>query len=123
MPLADIVLNTEAHAFPRFEMGKLFKTGWERKPRDKDGKILPDPPKVEAKSAEETSVNADGKTVVKEMVTRTVQKERGAKETGQLAEMVTQTDRVGEAQVTGMLVPGEKMEGQVVVEGTRVAGS
>lgn len=25
-----MVFNTEAHAFPKFEMGKLFKTGWER---------------------------------------------------------------------------------------------
>lgn len=23
-------------------MGKLFKTGWERKPRDKDGNLLPE---------------------------------------------------------------------------------
>lgn len=121
-----MVLNTEAHAFPRFEMGKLFKTGWERKPRDKDGKILPDPPKaakLEEKSAPgagETTVNAEGKTVVHRMVTKTVQKERTT-----LAEMVTPTDAVGggEAQVTGMPVVGEKVEGQVVVEGTRVAGS
>ncbi|KAK5132547.1 hypothetical protein LTR08_008864 [Meristemomyces frigidus] len=33
LPLTDVVFNTEAHAFPRFEMGKLFKTGWERKAR------------------------------------------------------------------------------------------
>lgn len=24
------MFNTEAHPFPKFEMGKLFKTGWER---------------------------------------------------------------------------------------------
>ena len=29
-PLDKIVINTEAHFFPRFEMGKVFKTGWER---------------------------------------------------------------------------------------------
>ena len=40
LPLNDIVINTEAHAFPRFDMGPLFKTGWKRKPRDKEGKIL-----------------------------------------------------------------------------------
>ncbi|SMQ52266.1 unnamed protein product [Zymoseptoria tritici ST99CH_1A5] len=33
LPLTDVVFNTEAHAFPKFEMGKLFKTGWERKAR------------------------------------------------------------------------------------------
>lgn len=52
LPLDQVVFNTEAHAFPRFELGKLFRTGWERKPRDKDGKIIksrtptpPTPPK------------------------------------------------------------------------------
>ena len=34
LPLTDVVFNTEAHPFPRFEMGKLFKTGWTRR---KDG--------------------------------------------------------------------------------------
>ena len=29
-PLDRVVINTEAHFFPRFEMGKAFKTGWER---------------------------------------------------------------------------------------------
>ncbi len=41
-PLDKIVINTEAHAFPRFQMGKLFKTGWQRKPRGKDGNIVRD---------------------------------------------------------------------------------
>ncbi|KAF2169047.1 glycoside hydrolase family 47 protein [Zasmidium cellare ATCC 36951] len=31
LPLNDVVFNTEAHPFPRFQMGKLFTTGWERK--------------------------------------------------------------------------------------------
>lgn len=31
IPLESTVFNTEAHIFPRFKMGKLFKTGWERK--------------------------------------------------------------------------------------------
>ena len=30
LPLDEIVINTEAHIFPRFEMGKNFKTGWKR---------------------------------------------------------------------------------------------
>jgi len=37
-----VVFNTEAHPFPRFQLGKLFKTGWERKARDADGKLLPE---------------------------------------------------------------------------------
>ena len=40
LPLDKIVINTEAHPFPRFDMGQLFSTGWKRKPRDKDGKII-----------------------------------------------------------------------------------
>ncbi|KAI1758913.1 glycoside hydrolase family 47 protein [Hypoxylon sp. FL1150] len=40
LPLDKIVINTEAHAFPRFDMGQLFSTGWKRKPRDADGKII-----------------------------------------------------------------------------------
>ncbi|KFX89967.1 hypothetical protein V495_06878 [Pseudogymnoascus sp. VKM F-4514 (FW-929)] len=42
LPLDKIVINTEAHAFPRFQMGKNFKTGWQRKPRGKDGNIVRD---------------------------------------------------------------------------------
>ncbi|RKU42314.1 mannosyl-oligosaccharide alpha-1,2-mannosidase [Coniochaeta pulveracea] len=34
LPLDKIVLNTEAHPLPRFDMGKLFSTGWKRKARD-----------------------------------------------------------------------------------------
>jgi hypothetical protein len=30
-PLDTVVINTEAHFLPRFEMGKVFKTGWKRK--------------------------------------------------------------------------------------------
>ncbi|KAL7270982.1 mannosyl-oligosaccharide alpha-1,2-mannosidase [Rhizina undulata] len=40
LPLDQVVFNTEAHPFPRFEMGKLFKTGWKRLPRDSKGKIV-----------------------------------------------------------------------------------
>ncbi|KAK3940050.1 mannosyl-oligosaccharide alpha-1 2-mannosidase [Diplogelasinospora grovesii] len=40
LPLDKIVFNTEAHPFPRFDMGPLFATGWKRKPRDKDGNII-----------------------------------------------------------------------------------
>ena len=40
LPLDKIVLNTEGHPFPRFDMGQLFSTGWQRKPRDAQGKII-----------------------------------------------------------------------------------
>ncbi|PVH88215.1 glycoside hydrolase family 47 protein [Cadophora sp. DSE1049] len=52
LPLDKVVINTEAHAFPRFKLGPLFKTGWKRKPRGPDGKILPDPPKMEERVIE-----------------------------------------------------------------------
>lgn len=37
LPLDQVVFNTEAHPFPRFELGKLFWTGWKRKGRDERG--------------------------------------------------------------------------------------
>lgn len=40
MPLESVVFNTEAHPLPRFEPGKMFKTGWKRKTRDTEGKII-----------------------------------------------------------------------------------
>ncbi|KAK4168557.1 mannosyl-oligosaccharide 1,2-alpha-mannosidase [Cladorrhinum sp. PSN259] len=40
LPLDKIVLNTEAHPLPRFDMGPLFSTGWKRKPRDGEGKLV-----------------------------------------------------------------------------------
>ncbi|KAM7206924.1 glycoside hydrolase [Rhypophila sp. PSN 637] len=40
LPLDKVVINTEAHIFPRFDMGPLFSTGWRRKPRDKEGNIM-----------------------------------------------------------------------------------
>jgi len=41
LPLDSIVINTEAHIFPRFELQRGLKTGWERKPRGADGRIIP----------------------------------------------------------------------------------
>lgn len=40
LPLDSIVINTEAHIFPRFKLVRGLKTGWERKPRDAQGKII-----------------------------------------------------------------------------------
>jgi mannosyl-oligosaccharide alpha-1,2-mannosidase len=40
LPLDKIVLNTEAHPLPRFNMGKLFSTGWKRLPRDAQGNLI-----------------------------------------------------------------------------------
>ncbi|KAF3006036.1 mannosyl-oligosaccharide alpha-1,2-mannosidase [Curvularia kusanoi] len=41
LPLDQIVLNTEAHPFPRFDASKKrFKTGWKRLPRDAKGDVV-----------------------------------------------------------------------------------
>jgi len=46
LPLDQVVINTEAHPFPRFQMGPLLSTGWKRKPR-KDGKVVAEMPQVD----------------------------------------------------------------------------
>ncbi|KAL6708692.1 mannosyl-oligosaccharide alpha-1,2-mannosidase [Coniothyrium glycines] len=52
LPLEQIVLNTEAHPFPRFDASKKrFKTGWSRLPRDAKGNLMQEEKKKdEAKS-------------------------------------------------------------------------
>lgn len=40
LPLESIVINTEAHIFPRFKLTRGLKTGWERKQRDEQGRIV-----------------------------------------------------------------------------------
>ncbi|KAL1851047.1 hypothetical protein VTK73DRAFT_9548 [Phialemonium thermophilum] len=40
VPLDKVVINTEGHVLPRFDMGPLFSTGWKRKPRDGNGNII-----------------------------------------------------------------------------------
>lgn len=68
LPLDKVVFNTEAHAFPTFELGKLFKTGWARKTRDARGKIVSAPVAAAAAAA----AAKDGlKTVTKEVAAKT----------------------------------------------------
>ena len=62
LPLDQIVLNTEAHVFPRFELARGLKTGWARKARDSQGKIIKD---VKHEKVEEgTKDGAPGKVAV-----------------------------------------------------------
>jgi hypothetical protein len=116
LPLTDVVLNTEAHAFPRFQMGKLFETGWERKPRGPDGKLIHDP-STEKKAASEGTADSkpaqpkDGMETVK--VTRTIVDGAKGSETGELAKMQTATDQPDP----------EPAAAQIILEGTRVPGS
>jgi hypothetical protein len=60
LPLDSVVFNTEAHPFPRFEMGKLFSTGWKRKPRDGNGMVLKEVPteKIPTKEPQKTPEKA-----------------------------------------------------------------
>jgi glycosyl hydrolase family 47 len=60
LPLDKVVFNTEAHPFPHFEMGKLFSTGWKRKPRDQHGLVL-----KEIKTDHKSSGSHGIKTIVK----------------------------------------------------------
>ncbi|OQO07459.1 hypothetical protein B0A48_07156 [Cryoendolithus antarcticus] len=96
LPLTDVVFNTEAHAFPRFQMGKLFTTGWSRKPRDKDGKIIVERAKVEGINAVTGEVVGSEKAEVGKMEVVTKTKVAGeevkATATKDLARMKTETD-------------------------------
>lgn len=96
-------------------MGKLFETGWQRKPRGPDGKLLHAPGAEEeeetAKPAADQVKAKDGMETVK--VTKTVGSEAkreatgSGTETSELARMQTATD-------------GPAAAGQIVLEGTRV---
>ncbi|KAL9122340.1 MAG: hypothetical protein Q9187_001113 [Circinaria calcarea] len=61
LPLDQIVINTEAHIFPRFELQRGLKTGWHRKPRDSKGHIIPDAP-MDIAPARHTVVKENGGT-------------------------------------------------------------
>ena len=63
LPLTDVVFNTEAHAFPRFQLGKLFHTGWERKPRDETSEPAA-PPKTPEKKVDDAATPAGEDTKV-----------------------------------------------------------
>ena len=62
LPLDQIVLNTEAHPFPRFDASKKrFKTGWTRILRDKDGNLVLKKAE-EAKTADDTKNGEEEKS-------------------------------------------------------------
>lgn len=51
LPLTNVVFNTEAHPFPKFSLGSVFKTGWTREsasnPVDEPHKVKVDEAEVE----------------------------------------------------------------------------
>lgn len=92
-------------------MGKLFETGWERKPRGADGKLINPPSKAASESdgkSNDPVKPKDGMQTVK--VTRTVDSKEKGSETGDLAKMQTPTDKA----------EPEPAAAQVILEGTRV---
>ena len=50
-----MVINTEAHIFPRFKLARGLKTGWERAPRDAEGKVKQLPTTAAAAQASPTT--------------------------------------------------------------------
>jgi hypothetical protein len=75
LPLDKVVFNTEAHAFPRFELGKLFFTGWRRKQRDRNGNVASDEPASAEKAATPIFKQPDMATTNEEATVETKQVE------------------------------------------------
>lgn len=72
---------------PRFQLGKLFKTGWTRKPRDSEGNIIGATITQPKEAPKETVKDS----VQRQMVTRVVEK---AAEVVSSAAAVVQTNLV-----------------------------
>ena len=87
LPLTDVVFNTEAHPFPRFTLGKLFQTGWQRKPRDAQGNIIPEAAPAVPKQVEETK---DESAAEPTTVTQAVEKAPETQTQTQTARTVTE---------------------------------
>ncbi|KAL9042725.1 MAG: hypothetical protein Q9180_000383 [Flavoplaca navasiana] len=63
LPLDSIVINTEAHIFPRFQLVRGLTTGWKRKPRDKDGKVIKSEKKALEDGGQQKKIPEAQKTV------------------------------------------------------------
>ncbi|MCJ1474675.1 mannosyl-oligosaccharide alpha-1,2-mannosidase [Lambiella insularis] len=67
LPLDTIVINTEAHIFPRFKLQRGLKTGWSRKPRDANGMIIEQPRRDQAPELAAEPKGEDAKPGVRTM--------------------------------------------------------
>lgn len=96
-------------------MSKLFETGWERKPRGADGKLIHTPPTEKKETSEggdsKPAQAKDGMETIK--VTRTIENGAKGSETGELAKMQTATDQPDP----------EPAAAQIILEGNRVPGN
>ncbi|KAL8880175.1 MAG: hypothetical protein Q9198_002360, partial [Flavoplaca austrocitrina] len=66
LPLDSIVINTEAHIFPRFQLVRGLTTGWKRKPRDKEGKVIKTEKKALEGGGKQKEISEEQKTVKEE---------------------------------------------------------
>ncbi|KAL8843578.1 MAG: hypothetical protein Q9170_000082 [Blastenia crenularia] len=87
LPLDTVVFNTEAHIFPRFELIRGLKTGWERKPRDKEGRIVEGKKADEEKGKEKEKEKAKAKEEEKGKEEK--EKENDTKKEGESKEVET----------------------------------
>ena len=60
LPLDGVVINTEAHIFPRFELSRGLKTGWKRREREETGQA--EPKKDEKQGEKRKMEKEEGKT-------------------------------------------------------------
>lgn len=79
LPLDSIVINTEAHILPRFELTRGLKTGWKRRQRDSQGNLVKDEKRKKAAGKKDKKVDGgeDKKDAAKkDVVTKTQQEVR-----------------------------------------------
>lgn len=79
LPLDSIVINTEAHILPRFELTRGLKTGWKRRQRDSQGNLVKDEKRKKAAGKKNKKVDSgeDEKDAAKkDVVTKTQQEVR-----------------------------------------------
>ncbi|KAL9584562.1 MAG: hypothetical protein Q9212_002053, partial [Teloschistes hypoglaucus] len=104
LPLDSVVFNTEGHVLPRFKLMRGLKTGWARKPRDKDGKILDEKmPRGEHENGEGERKKKEEEEKVKEGDKKVEDVEKEKKE--------EHRDRAGESQKVEKTEKGKPVEG------------
>lgn len=92
LPLDSIIINTEAHIFPRFKLARGLKTGWKRRPRGSDGNIIKDS-KSEAADPETAHTIKEGKHNANKNDDEDVKSDySGVKQEVNTIQMVTKTD-------------------------------
>lgn len=94
LPLTEVVFNTEAHVFPKFQLGKLFSTGWERRARDANGNILPEKKQEDKKADSEVKVQTVQVLETKAVATSTLEASTDALAASDAAETALSTAEI-----------------------------